>query len=135
MPNPFSPPPLCHTELLRDTQQIIDLLKDAVHPGNTAHAQDGQGRSWPIKLLGTDWQASLLFWRPHDPQQAAVMPGGAQLLNGTLPVELSISLDDGSRLQFQAGRPTVLNFADGSVGMVTEFPQLLRRETPVDTPA
>ncbi|AHV94226.1 hypothetical protein [Bordetella holmesii] len=135
MPNPSASPPLNHTELLRDTQQIMDILKEVIHPGNAAQARDGQGRSWPIKLLGTDWQAGLIFWRPHDPQQATVMPGGAPFMSGSLTVEILISVGDGSHLQFEAGRPTILNFSDASVGMVSEFPALLRRETPLDRPA
>ncbi|QWF52128.1 hypothetical protein HHA22_09520 [Bordetella hinzii] len=135
MPSPSTAQALFHTELLRDPRQIADILRYAIQPGNETLARDGQGRSWPVKLRGTDWQAGILFWRPQDPGQAAAMPGGPQFLSGSLPVELLVSVDDGSHLQFQAGRPIVLNFPDASLSMVTEFPLLLRRDTPLDAPA
>ncbi|ANY16007.1 hypothetical protein [Bordetella pseudohinzii] len=135
MPNPPGAQALFHTELLREARQIADILRYAIQPANEAQARDGQGRNWPVKLLGADWQAGILFWRPRDPAQAALMPGGPQFLSGSLPVELLVSVDDGSHLQFQAGRPIVLNFPDASLSMVSEFPALLRRDSPQDVPA
>lgn len=123
-------PSLAHTELLNDAAEIASILKAAIQPEHEGQARDGQGRRWPLRLMGCDWQAGIFFWRPQDIEQTRLQPGGLQLLAGNLAVELLILLPDATRLQFQAGRPIVLSFSDDSVSMVSEFPAQLRRDTP-----
>ncbi|AZY49093.1 hypothetical protein [Bordetella avium] len=128
-------PSLAHTELLNDATEIASILKAAIQPGHEAQARDGQGRLWPLKLMGCDWQAGIFFWRPRDLEQTRLQPGGMHLLTGNLAVELLISLPDDTRLQFQTNRPIVLSFSDDSVSMVSEFPAQLRRDTPYSATA
>lgn len=135
MLGPTSPKGLYHTELLREDDDISAALRAVAKPDTEAYALDGQGRRWPVRLMGSDWQTRILFWRPRDLQETAQSPGGAQLMGGATAVELLLTSEDGTRLQFDAGRPMVLRFADDSLSMITLFPALLQRDTPVQAAA
>ncbi len=131
MPSSRYPQALMHTELLRDQEEIDLALSSAASAFHTARANDGQGHEWAIRVLGTDAQARILFWRPEDLLQASATSSGVQLLGGRLSINLVLDAAHGGKLLFEAGRPLVLHFADDSVAMVSDFPTLLQRDTPL----
>ncbi|AUL47354.1 hypothetical protein BBB39_10820 [Bordetella trematum] len=134
MPSTRYPQGLMHTELLRDQDEIDLALHSAASAFQAARANDGQGHEWAIRVLGADAQARILFWRPEDLLQTGATSSGVQLLGGRLSINLVLDAGHGGKLLFEAGRPLVLHFADNSVAMVSDFPTLLQRDTPLAPP-
>ncbi|WP_186332436.1 hypothetical protein [Bordetella genomosp. 13] len=123
--HPSAEPP-DHEAWLQGASEIRSALSSLTHPSSLVQARDNRGMHWMVKVLGLDVRSRLFFWRPEN----ARIPQGEDLAArlAATPLDFTATAHDGAWLQFQSGRPSVVRFDDGSMLMVSPFPNRLRQE-------
>lgn len=108
-------------------EDIRSALFELTHPDSHTLVRDAADREIAVLILGVDKHAGVYFWRPRDFDGADFDKSDSLgLLTGT-NFQFHATAYGGVQIRFNAQRPEVIHFDDGSAALVSPYPDRVTR--------
>lgn len=113
--------------LLTRPEDMRSALFELTHPDSHILVRDAADREIAVLVLGADKGTRQFFWRPRDYAGADFEQSDSMgLLSGTA-FHFNATAYGGVQIRFRVPRPQVVHLDDGSVALMSPFPDRLAR--------